>query len=319
VDDQFVFTAVLCLIVAALLYARVRGTLSPAQARALLTVTLVLELSAATGYVIVNRTKSGQPQTPDRIRANEDIARFLKSRRGFQRAEVLGNALEGNWGGMHGVEMWGGYLASVTSNLLSIDYPADVTRKLWGVSYAIAKEPPAGLGAPVFIGASGLGVYQETGAFPRAWAVHRVVKVAEINQGRAMTSGNLPGMRDAAYMLEAAPELTPCGAPDDVALLWHYPDEIRIRADMACKGMVVLSDTYYPGWRARVDGQLAPILEVNGAMRGVVVPEGKHYVTMRYRPASAIAGAAVTLLGVILSLTIYALGRRRTRPAKSGD
>jgi uncharacterized membrane protein YfhO len=76
---------------------------------------------------------------------------------------------------------------------------------------------------------------------------------------------------------------------------------------MDCAGMVVLSDTFYPGWRARVDHQPAAIYEVNGGMRGVLVPRGSHTVTMRYRPLSAYIGAALTLLGVLLAM---AIGRR---------
>jgi uncharacterized membrane protein YfhO len=66
--------------------------------------------------------------------------------------------------------------------------------------------------------------------------------------------------------------------------------------------MVVLSDTYYPGWRARVDHQSAEIYEVNGAMRGVAVPRGTHTITMRYRPLSVYLGAALSLAGILGAL-----------------
>jgi uncharacterized membrane protein YfhO len=68
---------------------------------------------------------------------------------------------------------------------------------------------------------------------------------------------------------------------------------------MACDGIVILSDTFYPGWRARVDHLPVEIHEVNGAMRGVAVPRGTHTITMRYRPVSVYAGAALTLLGIL--------------------
>jgi uncharacterized membrane protein YfhO len=77
--------------------------------------------------------------------------------------------------------------------------------------------------------------------------------------------------------------------------------------------MVVVSDTFYPGWRARVDRQPAEIFEVNGAMRGVLVPKGTHTVTMRYRPLSVYLGAALSLLGVLGALAL-ALGERMRVP-----
>jgi uncharacterized membrane protein YfhO len=79
---------------------------------------------------------------------------------------------------------------------------------------------------------------------------------------------------------------------------------------MACTGMVILSDTFFPGWRAYVDGVPARIYEVNEAMRGVVVPAGDHKLTMRYRPVSAMAGGICTFLGVIGAVVLGTRGRR---------
>lgn len=92
-------------------------------------------------------------------------------------------------------------------------------------------------------------------------------------------------------------------------LIEHGADRILIRATMSCPGMVVVSDTYFPGWRARVDGKAAEIYEVNGAMRAVLVPGGLHTVTMRYRPASVIWGGALTLLGILGALALWVVAR----------
>ena len=108
--------------------------------------------------------------------------------------------------------------------------------------------------------------------------------------------------RRKAYMLGQPPSVETCAAPDTVQLIEHAPDRLAIRAEMACNGMVILSDAFYPGWRARVDHRLAVIYEVNGAMRGVRVRRGTHTVTMRYRPVSVYSGAALTLLGILGAL-----------------
>ena len=63
--------------------------------------------------------------------------------------------------------------------------------------------------------------------------------------------------------------------------------------------MIVVSDTYFPGWRAYVDGAPARIYQVNGAMRGILAPAGVHSVTMRYRPMVVYEGAALTVLGIL--------------------
>ena len=53
--------------------------------------------------------------------------------------------------------------------------------------------------------------------------------------------------------------------------------------------LLVLSEIYYPGWRAAVNGQAAEIQKVNGAMRGIVVPAGASHVTLEFTPLTAYA------------------------------
>jgi uncharacterized membrane protein YfhO len=101
-----------------------------------------------------------------------------------------------------------------------------------------------------------------------------------------------------------------CGGADRVELVEHAGGRVAIRADMACAGMVVLSDTFYPGWRAWVDRRPVSIFEVDGALRGVLVPRGSHSITMRYRPASAIAGAALSICGVLFTALLVVFSRR---------
>ena len=113
--------------------------------------------------------------------------------------------------------------------------------------------------------------------------------------GRAFES-----FHNKAFVVGRGPQLANCATPNDkVQLTEHHGDRLTIQADLACDGMVVLSDTFFPGWRARVDHTAAQIYEVNGSMRGVLVPKGVHTVTMRYRPTRMYLGAGLTLLGVL--------------------
>ncbi len=66
---------------------------------------------------------------------------------------------------------------------------------------------------------------------------------------------------------------------------------------------LVLSDQYFPGWKAYVDGKETPIYCANGLLRGVVVPQGKHVVEFNYRPVKVYAAGIIgllTLTGVIV-------------------
>ncbi len=71
---------------------------------------------------------------------NADIAGFLHGRSGIQRTEVPNEAFLPNWGAYYDVPMFGGYLASVTSNVLQLEFASVNSRKLYGVAYQDRRE-----------------------------------------------------------------------------------------------------------------------------------------------------------------------------------
>jgi len=98
------------------------------------------------------------------------------------------------------------------------------------------------------------------------------------------------------------PPLERCsGAADEAHLLRRVSDRVVLWAELECSGLTVLSDTYYPGWEATLDGRPVPILEVYSSLRGIVTPKGKHRIEMRYRPWSVYLGFALTLAGLAVA------------------
>jgi hypothetical protein len=314
-DDRVILTAVIALAAAALFAAWRRQSLTSTQAHVLLVLLLLLELGNTGQYDFADRSDRNQMQWLDKIHANDDIGEYLRKQPGFQRAEVGADAFKANWGAFHGVEMHGGQTASVTTNVLESEFFGLNGRRMWGVAYTIASAPQPDAGNEVFSGASGMKVYRRD-AFPRAWAVHQLVQVPNITEGNILVGQDPESFRRKAHMMEQPPAVETCAAPDAVKLVEHAPDRLVISAEMACDGMVVLSDAFYPGWRARVDHRPAEIHQVNGAMRGVRVRRGTHTVTMRYRPVSVYSGAALTLLGILGALAWAAFG---LRPAARQD
>ena len=60
--------------------------------------------------------------------------------------------------------------------------------------------------------------------------------------------------------------------------------------------MLVLSELYYPGWRATLNGVSVPILKVDGGLRGIRVPAGSSVVRMHYLPVSVYGGLLLSVL-----------------------
>jgi hypothetical protein len=89
------------------------------------------------------------------------------------------------------------------------------------------------------------------------------------------------------------------------------PEMVVAEASSDSAGILVLADAAYPGWRADVDGKPAEILRVDGCFRGVAIPAGSSRVTFRYRPLSFYAGAAVSLVAIVLAIGLAWKGEPR--------
>ena len=62
--------------------------------------------------------------------------------------------------------------------------------------------------------------------------------------------------------------------------------EVAVKVNASTKAILILTDSYYPGWEAYVDGERVEILPANLNQRAVIVPEGRHEVNFYYRPFS---------------------------------
>jgi uncharacterized membrane protein YfhO len=77
--------------------------------------------------------------------------------------------------------------------------------------------------------------------------------------------------------------------------------------------LLVLSEIFYPGWRATVNGKKARIHEVDGALRGVVIPRGESRIVFRYTPWSFWLGALLSVVAFSGTLAAVILTRRKER------
>jgi uncharacterized membrane protein YfhO len=93
----------------------------------------------------------------------------------------------------------------------------------------------------------------------------------------------------------------------------YDPEQIVLEATLSAPGYLVLSDAWYPGWHATVNGEPASIERANVHFRAVSLPEGTHVVRFTYRPRSYTAGLALstlTLMGVLVG-AIWSIRKRR--------
>ncbi|MBW2287107.1 MAG: YfhO family protein [Deltaproteobacteria bacterium] len=86
------------------------------------------------------------------------------------------------------------------------------------------------------------------------------------------------------------------------------PERVIIAVKAEGAGVLVLTDSHYPGWEARVDGVPTEILLANGVHRAVAVTNGQHEVVFEYRPSSLLVGASVSAGSLLLLLVVLGAG-----------
>ncbi len=106
----------------------------------------------------------------------------------------------------------------------------------------------------------------------------------------------------------------------EVNVIHYEPGRIELITRNAQAGLLVLSETFYPGWIALIDGREAGVERVNYALRGVTVPGGEHQVEFVYRPRSLRQGALCFLLGMsMLGAGFIGVALRLTKTRSEGD
>lgn len=87
------------------------------------------------------------------------------------------------------------------------------------------------------------------------------------------------------------------------------PNKLLIKAELDAPGFLILSDIYYPGWTARVNESLIPILPANFSLRAIPLPAGKHDVHLAFMPPGFKIGRIISImtLAIILILLLKPL------------
>lgn len=318
-DDRVGMTVFCALLMAALLAAWRTEKLTIRQALTLLTMLLILEIGTETTAWQMDRNDNGVRNFIEKAWSNPDLAGFLHGLKAPFRVETKGEDLVPNWGDYYNIDFMQAQ-SGVTINTFQLETHLWPTKMLLGVKYTLAREAADPSERELFTAASGIKVFENPDAFPRAWAVHEVIGIQTVNESRRFMNDHYPELRWKAFMSGTPVQLPACpAAADTVSFNEYSPSRIKIHANMTCDGMVVLSDTHYPGWYAEVDGRPEEIHEVDLALRGVLVKQGAHDIQFRYRPRSAMLGAAMTFTGVIGAFILSYFSRRKQRIDGGGE
>ncbi|MCL4557437.1 MAG: YfhO family protein [Deltaproteobacteria bacterium] len=113
--------------------------------------------------------------------------------------------------------------------------------------------------------------------------------------------------REAARYASFVPGDTMTAPASDVSFEEYAPNRIKMRVDTSSPGLLVISNTYFPGWHAYIDGRGTRVIRADYAFQGVFVPGGRHEVRLDYMPLSFVIGLILSLAGLAAIPLMYVL------------
>ncbi len=162
--------------------------------------------------------------------------------------------------------------------------------------------------------------YRNRDALPRAYLVSRFDVCGPEEALSRIAAGNFE--YQTTVLLEKAPGMVPLSdspAREPATIVSYSPERVEIQTRSQGERLLVLTDTYFPGWKAFVDGVPTEILRANYLFRAVRVRSGLHTVVFEYQPASFRNGVALSLTSLagfaVLSAASWFRGRRAGQPA----
>ncbi len=157
--------------------------------------------------------------------------------------------------------------------------------------------------------------YTNPNALPRVYLASRAIYATTVEQAKRIVEAPDFDYRS-AVITEQAVNLNQTHHPGNVTITEETDTVLRVSiTGTKGRAMLVVTDTYYPGWKATVDGAPAAIVPVNIRFRGVLIPAGDHEVTMRYEPESYARGVKISaaMYTLIIILMAFPLVSRLVR------
>ncbi|HMN31116.1 MAG TPA: hypothetical protein PKE45_23385, partial [Caldilineaceae bacterium] len=301
----------------ALIAARRAGWIGPSLFALLLIAVLYFDLSAAGAYTDIS------PSDPTTGFQHDEIVQFLHNEPGRFRidSDTDSAALwQPDSAALNGLEDIGG-----VANPLTLRHWRELLAATGGrqsrlydmlnVHYVIARDGtplPEGKFELAFDAPGELAVYRNLMAMPRAWLVHQATQVDQAGQVAAIQANDFdPAQR--VVVAATAGQLAPATGAEAVTFQESDVNQLSLQVQTTAPAYLVLSEVWYPGWQATVNGAPAELLWANGGLRALYLPAGEGQVELRFAPFSWRLGLGGLAVGLLLLLLLLLTKRKTNR------
>lgn len=171
-------------------------------------------------------------------------------------------------------------------------------------------------------GQNGPEARQNPAALGNAWLVSNIQPVPD-NESEINALGQIDPATTAAIHQDFADQvagLSPSGQ-GSISLTSYAPDKLAYNFNSSSEQLAVFSEIWYgpdKGWKAYIDGEEAPILRANYALRALRVPAGQHEVQMVFEPAAFRTGVMIsTICSLLIIGGLLFFGYRNWKESQS--
>jgi hypothetical protein len=277
-----------------------------------------------------------EPNDPTLGFQQEDVVDFLHQDTNLYRIEAISGAWQPDAALAHGLYDIGGVfnplgLAPYHAYLaIAKGERGGPLYNLLGVKYVLAskgKSPGGERLVPVYTENPQIDVYLNTAALPMALLVHEARVVESHTAAWEALFADFDPTQTVILEESQATDLGPGIARRSgiesgrIEFVRYESNEIVLAVETPANGWLVLSEVYYPGWQATVDGEAAKVLRADYAFRAVALSPGEHIVKMTFTPLTWRAGLAISAvtLGALAAWATWEIKRRLNKRHRQGD
>lgn len=162
---------------------------------------------------------------------------------------------------------------------------------------------------PMVFNQGGFVIYENKDVFPRAFLVGKYQTANSYIEAQHLIMDPSFDLRNEAVIEnDLSPEQASQvhSSPNNNAEITMYsPNKVIIHTNSDTASLLVLTDTFYPGWQAYVDGKETKIYRADGLVRAIFVPQGEHQIVFSYLPKSFVVGVVISSVTTIFLIGVF--------------